>query len=126
MKTDMGSMVQSFFGNYKYKKLFKSQSYLPTLRIYSLGLECEGFSVSDRTAFPNPEEDFYGSEQIAIRDLEDVKSYLFDDVECVRIAYKSRGLNPGRKYICVPGIKNSEVVVDTILLQIEKFSRRSA
>ena len=126
MATDMGAMVQSFFGNYKYKKLFKSKSFLPTLRIFSLGLECEGFFVSEKSAFPNPEEDFYGSEQIAVRDLEDVKSYIFDEVECVRISYKSKGLNSGRKYICIPGIKNSDVVVVTILTQMEKLSRRGA
>ncbi len=126
MAADMGALVQSFFGSYKYKRLFKTKSYLPNLRVYSLGIECDGFSVSEKAAFPNPEEDFYSSEQIAVRDLEDVKSYVFDDVECVRISYKSKGLNAGRKYICIPGIKNSDVVVDTILLQMEKLSRRLA
>lgn len=126
MAMNMGTMVQSFFGSYKYKKLFKSKSFLPTLRIYSFGIECEGFSLSEKAAFPNPEEDFYGSEQIAVKDIEDVKSYIFDGVECVRITYKSKGLSSGRKYFCIPGLKNSDVVAETILTQVERQSRRGA
>ena len=126
MAIDLGSMVQSFFGNYKYKKLFKSRTYLPTLRVFVMGVQCEGFAVSQKAAFPNPEEDFYGAEEIAMRDIEDVQAYNFDDVECVRITYKSRTLSGGRKYICVPGIKNSNIVAETILTQIERWNRRGA
>lgn len=122
----LGNQIQSFFGTYKYKKLLKSKNYLPSIRLYTAGIECEGFAIEQNAAFPNVGTDYYGMETILLRDIEDIKAYKFDDTECIRIAYKSRGLSAGRKYYCVLGIRNSEVAAAQVLAQIERVNRRDA